>query len=181
MSELKTRRNVNRRMVLVMLLLAVSVVSSPSAASGAQPLAALVSDAGFDWMAGTWVTVTDRGDTIEVTYKWAVENHVVAVSYKASNGFAYSGLIFYKAAEGKIVHIGADNQGGFWEGTWDSDGRRAIMTFKNTKADGQLQQGAAANSWVDADTMKVQTYMLENGEMGNEPVVTQAYKRKRTT
>jgi hypothetical protein len=180
MSELKTKRNVNRSMILVTLLFTAFIVGQPSAALGAQPLAALVSEAGFDWMAGTWVTTTDRGDTIEVTYKWAVENHVVAVWYKASNGFVYSGLIFYKAAEGKIVHIGADNQGGFWEGTWDVDGRRAIMTFANTRADGQIQRGAAANSQIDTDTMKVETYLAQNGELDDEPMVTQTYTRKKT-
>ncbi len=103
------------------------------------------------------------------------------MEYKASNDFTYRGLIFYKATEGKIVHVGADNQGGVWEGSWDSDGQRAIMSFANTKADGQIQKGAAANSRIDADTMKVETYLLQNGELDDEPMVTMTYKRKKPT
>jgi hypothetical protein len=168
-------------MTFATLLLAALLVGSASPAFGAQHLGALISEGGFDWMAGTWVATSDQGVTIEVTYKWAVENHVISVEYKASNDFTYRGLIFYKATEGKIVHIGADNQGGVWEGVWDTDGRRAIMNFANTKADGQTQRGAAANSRVDADTMKVETYLVQNGEIGDEPVVTMTYKRKKST
>ena len=131
-------------------------------------------------MAGTWVTTSSRGVTVEVTYKWAIENHVISVEYKASNDFTYRGLIFYRASEGKIVHIGADNQGGVWEGNWETDGRRAIMNFANTKADGQSQKGAAASSRIDADTMKVETYLVQYGELSNEPAVTETYKRKKS-
>ena len=180
MNELRTRRTVaGSRTAIVILALATSLVGLSSSAFAAQPLAALVSEGGFDWMAGTWVATSSRGITVEVTYKWAIENHVISVEYKASNDFTYRGLIFYKATEGRIVHVGADNQGGVWEGIWDTDGQRAIMKFENTKADGQIQRGAAANSRVDADTMKVETYLFENGELSDEPMVTRTYKRKR--
>ena len=182
MNELRTKSiGTGSRMAIVTLVFAASSVGLSSPASGAQPLGTLISEGGFDWMAGTWVATSSRGVTIEVTYKWAIENHVISVEYKASNDFTYRGLIFYKATEGKIVHVGADNQGGVWEGTWDSDGQRAIMNFANTRADGQIQKGAATNSRVDADTMKVQTYLIQNDEMDDEPMVTMTYKRKKST
>ncbi len=180
MNELRTRGNgAGIRTTAVTFVLAALCLALTSPSSGAQKLGTLISEGGFDWMAGTWVATSSRGVTVEVTYKWAIENHVISVEYKASNDFTYRGLIFYKATEDKIVHIGADNQGGVWEGTWDSDGQRAIMNFANTKADGQIQKGAAANSRVDADTMKVQTYLIQNGEMDNEPMVTMTYNRKK--
>jgi len=182
MNELRTKSiGTSSRMIIVTLVSAALCVGLASPTSGAQPLGTLISEGGFDWMAGTWVATSSRGVTIEVTYKWAIENHVISVEYKASNDFSYRGLIFYKATEDKIVHIGADNQGGVWEGTWDSDGQRAIMNFANTKADGQIQKGAAANSRVDADTMKVQTYLVQYGEMDDEPMVTMTYNRKKST
>ena len=177
MNQLRTKMT---RTTAVALFLAALSVALSSPVFAAQPLGTLISEGGFDWMAGTWIATTDQGDTVEVTYKWAVERHVIAVHYKSSSGFDYHGLIFYRATEGKIVHVGADNQGGVWEGTWDSDGQRAIMNFVNTKADGQIQKGAAANSRVDADTMKVQTYLIQNGEMDDEPMVTMTYKRKKS-
>jgi hypothetical protein len=171
----------SKKLTTATLLFAALLISLASPVFGAQPLGTLISEGGFDWMAGTWVATSDQGVTIEVTYKWAVENHVISVEYKASNDFTYRGLIFYKATEDKIVHIGADNQGGAWEGVWSSNDQRAIMSFANTKADGQIQKGAAANSRVDADTMKVQTYLIQNGEMDDEPMVTMTYKRKKAT
>ncbi len=176
MNQLRIERTGVTAATLLFVALSMAL-SSPVFA--AQPLGALISEGGFDWMAGTWVATSSRGVTIEVTYKWSVENHVISVEYAASNDFTYRGLIFYKATEGKIVHVGADNQGGFWEGVWDTDGRRAIMNFANTKSDGQIQRGAAANSRVDADTMKVETYLVQNGEMDDEPMVTMTYKRKK--
>jgi hypothetical protein len=173
MNYLRTKELAASTLLLAALSLA---LSSPVFA--AQPLGALISEGGFDWMAGTWVATSSRGVTVEVTYKWAIKNHVISVEYKASNDFTYRGLIFYKATEGRIVHVGADNQGGFWEGVWDTDGRRAIMKFENTKADGEIQRGAAANSRVDANTMKVETYVKQNGEW-SDPMVTMTYKRKK--
>ncbi len=169
-----------RKLTVATLLLAALFIGLASPANGSQPLGDLISEGGFDWMAGTWVTTSSRGVTVEVTYKWAIENHVISVEYKASNDFTYRGLIFYRASEGKIVHIGADNQGGVWEGNWETDGRRAIMNFANTKADGQSQKGAAASSRIDADTMKVETYLVQYGELSNEPAVTETYKRKKS-
>ncbi len=174
MNHLKTRK-----LTAGTLLLTVLFTGLTSPANGAQPLGTLISEGGFDWMAGTWVATSSRGVTIEVTYKWAIENHVISVEYKASNDFTYRGLIFYKATEGKIVHIGADNLGSVWEGVWDTDGRRAIMNFANTKADGQTLKGAAANSRIDADTMKVEMYIVQYGELSDEPVETTTYKRKK--
>lgn len=168
-----------KQMTFATLLLAALLVGSASPVFGAQHLGALISEGGFDWMAGTWVATSDQGVTIEVTYKWAVENHVISVEYKASNDFTYRGLIFYKATEDKIVHIGADNLGGIWECTWDTDGRRAIMNFTNTTADGQILRGSAANSRIDADTKKVEMYLFQGGELGDKPVSTTTYKRKK--
>ncbi|MHC4074677.1 MAG: hypothetical protein ACYSWW_24175 [Planctomycetota bacterium] len=181
MNESRTRKiSAGTRTAVVTFVLATSLISLASPTSGVQKLGTLVSEGGFDWMAGTWVATSSRGVTVEVTYKWAIENHVISVEYKASNDFTYRGLIFYKATEGKIVHVGADNQGGFWEGVWDTDGRRAIMKFENTKADGEIQRGTAANSRVDANTMKVETYVKQNGEW-SDPMVTMTYKRKKPT
>ncbi len=182
MNELRTRRmGAVAAVAIATLVLAVSFVGLSSPAIGAQKLGTLISEADFDWMAGSWVTTTDQGDVIEVTYKWAANKHVVIVEYKASSGFTYHGLIFYKATENKIVHVGADNLGGVWEGTWDSDGRRAMMKFENARADGQIRRGAAANSRVDANTMKVEMYLVQNGQETDEPLATITYKRKKPT
>ena len=95
MNESRTRDNgVGIRTTAVTFALAALCVGLTSPASGVQKLGTLISEGGFDWMAGTWVTTTNQGDTIEVTYKWAVEKHVIGVEYKASSGFAYRGLIF---------------------------------------------------------------------------------------
>ena len=176
MNQLRTKRT---RTAVTALFLAALPVALSSPVFAAQPLGTLISEGGFDWMAGTWITTTDQGETIEVTYKWAVEKHVIAVHYKSSSGFDYHGLIFYRVTEDKIVHIGADNLGGVWEGTWDSDGRRAIMEFANTRANGEIRRGTAANSRVDADTMKVEMYLAQDIEPGDEPMATMTYKRKK--
>jgi hypothetical protein len=177
MNKLRTKSL--RVTTLALLLAALSVTLSPPA-FGAGRLGTLISESGFDWMAGTWVATPSQGPRIEVTYKWAIENHVVSVEYKASNGFAYSGFILYKSTEYKIVHVGADNQGGVWECNWDSDGRRAIMNFTNTTVDGRIRRGSAASSRIDADTMKVETYLMQNGQMDDEPIETMTYKRKKS-
>jgi len=176
MNQLRTK---STRATAATLLLAALSMAVPSPVYAAQPLGTLVSEGGFDWMAGTWITTTGQGETIEVTYKWAVEKHVIAVHYKSSSGFDYHGLIFYRATEDKIVHVGADNLGGVWEGTWDSDGRRAIMEFANTRANGDIRRGSAASSRFDAETMKVEMYLVQDIEPGDEPMATMTYKRKK--
>ena len=180
MNESRARRiGAGIRTAVVTFVLATLCVALTSPAFSAQPLGTLISDGGFDWMAGTWVATSSRGVTVEFTYKWAIENHVISVKYEFSNDFTYRGLIFYKATEDKIVHVGADSLGGVWEGVWDTDGPHAIMKFANTMADGEIQRGAAANSRIDADTMKVEMYLLQDGELDDEPMVTRTYRRKK--
>ena len=173
MSTVRTRQT---RMVLS--VVTVGLVAMASSA-GAQTMGDLLAQQGFSWMMGTWTTTSDDGQKAQLTFKWAIKDHVGGVEFTSGDGFKLAGIIFMKQAEEKVVMVAADNRGGVWQGEWGSDGYRAILKVENTKPYGETDRAAFAYSWVDKKTMKVEMYGLQqNGQMLSEPAETATFTRK---
>jgi hypothetical protein len=90
------------------------------------------------------------------------------------------GLIFYSPQEGKVMQVGADSRGGAVKGSWDADGDNLVATLDFAAADGKKGKIALVHTNIDAKTMKVAFYGVdESGERTAEPRGTMEYKRHR--
>ena len=161
------------------LLLATGLLIWTSAAVAQEKLGDLVEEAGFNWMIGRWTATTDDGQEIEMTYKWGLDRYLATVDFKMGE-YAYRGMIFYVPNEQKVVEVGVDNRGGTAKGTWDMEGEKAISKSERTQADGETMNSAMLHSKVDAETMKVAVYQIqETGEQADEPWATLQFKRQK--
>ncbi len=75
------------------LAVAAVLVILAAGASAQQKLGDLVTEGGFDWIAGKWVAETDEGQELQIIYKWELDKHLVTVHLKWPN-YEYRGLIF---------------------------------------------------------------------------------------
>lgn len=174
-----TTTKVNTSLTKMFLVLATGLLIWTSGAAAQEKLGDLVAEAGFDWMIGRWITTTDDGQEIEMSYRWGLDRHLATVDFKMGE-YAYHAMIFYDAAEQKIVEIGVDNRGGTAKGTWDMEGENALSKSDRRQADGQTMKAAMLNSKVDAKTMRVAVYAVDgSGERADEPWATLEFKRQK--
>lgn len=54
--------------------------------------------------------------------------------------------------------MGADNQGGLYNGTWSDDYSGASHSMENTKADGTREKTEMVHAKIDKDTMRITVY-----------------------
>ena len=163
-----------RMCVAVAALLALGLGS----AVAQQKLGDLVSEAGFDWMAGKWVAYSDEGTKIELEYKWALDKHAIMMDFKMGE-FRYQALAIYVASRQEVIHIGADNQGGTWKGAWDAEADAAVLRLEQTKVDGEVEKADVVHAKVDAKTMKVTMYGVDaSGYRALNPAAVLDFKRQ---
>jgi hypothetical protein len=160
------------------LMTAVLIVLSSSAAAQ-QSLRELVTDFGYDWLAGRWTTTTDEGAVIQLNYKWELNGHLMTVDFKMGE-YASRGMIFSVPDQEQATQVSVDNRGGRSKATWDGreDGT-LVSKSERVNADGEVQKSAAVYSKVDAKTIKIALYGLnEDGELNDEAWFTTEFKRK---
>lgn len=178
MSQLRAKgANISIRTILP--VMAVGLVVWASAAAAQESLGDLVSEAGFDWMIGRWVATTDDGSKIQAVYQWQLNKHLVSMYFKMGE-WEGRGMIFYSPREENVVQVGVDSMGGSNKGIWYPEGDRAVARLEYTQPNGQTGKMAIIHSKVDAETMKVVMYGVdESGQLADEPWGTLEYKRQR--
>ena len=165
-------RNVS---LAIVVLLAVCAVPAP----GQDKLGDLLYQGGYEWVLGKWVATTDEGARVEVEYKWGLDKHVILMDLKMGE-FKLHGMIMYVASKEEIIQVSADNRGGTWKGTWRDDYGEAVNRMEGTQANGQTMKAEVVYSKVDADTMKVAMYGVdEDGYRASEAWGTLNYKRQK--
>ena len=165
-------RNVS---LTIVVLLAVCAIPAPAQ----DKLGDLLYQGGYEWILGKWAATTDEGNQIELEYKWGLDKHVILVDFKMGD-FKLHGMIMYAASKEEITQVSADNKGGIWKGTWRDDYGEAVNRMEGTQADGETMKAELVHSKVDADTMKVAMYGVEDdGYRASEAWGTLNYKRQK--
>ncbi|HIJ53701.1 MAG TPA: hypothetical protein HPP66_11180 [Planctomycetes bacterium] len=177
MNERKTAKVKVGLSKTVFLLTAILLIWSGSAVAQ-QSLRDLAKEYGADWLAGRWTATTDEGATILLVYKWELDGHLLTVDLRMGE-YASRGMSFYVPGEEKAIEVGVDNRGGRTRGTWEPQDDRLVSKREHVDAEGKVRKSAAVYSKVDARTMKIALYGLdENGELNDEPWFTMDFKRK---
>lgn len=167
-----------RRIFLGMIVL---IVISTVPAVAQESLGDLVAQGGYDWLIGKWVATTDEGDQLVFEQKWTLDRHAIVVDFKMRD-FRLAGMIIFVPSREEVIQVGADNQGGTWEGTWRDEYGSAVHAMEHTRADGEIQKAEIVHTKVDADTMKAAMYGIEStGYRASEPWSTLTYKRQKGT
>jgi hypothetical protein len=162
---------------MIVVSVALLAVGGPMA-SAQQKLGDMVAESGYEWMAGRWVASTDQGQEIVYEQKWILDRHAGLVDLKMGD-FKYAGLIMLKPGSDEVVQLGADNKGGTWKGTWTEDYAGAVQRMEHTDPYGEVNKAEVVHSKVDADTMTVAMYGLDDsGSRNAESWGKLTYKRK---
>jgi hypothetical protein len=166
-----------RGVSLTMVVLA-AVCAAPLAAQ--QKLGDYVAQGGYDWVIGRWVATTDQGEKVEVRYDWVCDK-CAALAQTAMGGFKYEGMIMLSPTGGEVSEVGADNRGGIWKATWSEDSAGLVRRIELTGPTGEVRKVDVVHARVDADTITIALYPLDNsGSRNGEPWAKLSYKRQTT-
>ena len=169
------KRNVAR----IFLAAVVGLIIWSSAASAQESLASLMEQSGSEWIVGKWAGESPDGQKYAIEYKWELKPHVLSVHFKGFD-FEYHGIIFFNASEERVVQIGVDSRGGNGKGIWDAEYGRATMKSEHAGEYGEVSRMGFVYSNVDANTMKLELYGLdEYGALDDDPGTTLEFKRQK--
>ncbi|TSA55070.1 MAG: hypothetical protein D4R45_03080 [Planctomycetaceae bacterium] len=169
------KRNVAR----IFLAAVVGLIIWSSAASAQESLASLMEQSGSEWIVGKWAGESPDGQKYAIEYKWELKPHVLSVHFKGFD-FEYHGIIFFNASEERVVQIGVDSRGGNGKGIWDAEYGRATMKSEHAGEYGEVSRMGFVYSKVDAGTMKLELYGLdEYGALDDDPGTTLEFKRQK--
>ena len=131
-----------------------------------------------DWIVGRWAATTDDGTEIQLVYRWELEGHLLSVDFKMGE-YVSRGMIFFIPGEEKVIQVGVDNRGGRSKGTWEEQDGKLVSKSERIDADGNVQKSAAVFSKVDAKTIKIALYALDQyDELNDEPWGSLDFKRQ---
>lgn len=175
----KTTAKVKVSLSKTMFLVTAILIIWSNSTAAQQSLRDLTTEFGYDWLAGRWTTTTNEGAVIQLVYKWELNGHLMTVDFKMGE-YASRGMIFSVPDQQKATQVSVDNRGGRSKSTWDGreDGS-LISKSERVNAEGEVQKSAAVYSKVDAKTIKIALYGLnEDGELNDEPWFTTEFKRQ---
>ncbi|MBN1506468.1 MAG: hypothetical protein JW955_06460 [Sedimentisphaerales bacterium] len=165
------------RWTSVPLAMVVLVVASVAPLAAQERLGDLVAMGGYDWVIGRWAATTDHGEKAEFRYDWVCDKSAV-LAETTIGGFKYEGMIMLLPGGGEAVDVGADNRGGLWKGSWTEDPAGLVHRVEHVNAQGDVRKGDIIHNRIDANTISIAIYAVENGSRSAEPWVKMAYRRQ---
>jgi len=162
-----------KTLVLMTMLIAVG-----SIATGQESLKDIIEQEGFAWMIGQWKATTDDGTEMLLTYRWAVKGHAIVSNFKMGDNLS-QGIIYLVADEQQARQLTIDSRGRATPATWIAQDGKAISKTKMTDEYGQTTDVGFAFSKVDATTMNVEVYQLEDGELSDYSMFDIDFKKQK--
>ncbi len=162
-----------KSLVVMMLLAAMGTV-----AFGQESIKDIVEQEGLAWLVGQWKASTDDGTEILLTYRWAVKGHAIVSNFKMGDNSS-QGIIYFVADEQQVKQLTVDSRGQVVAATWEVRDGKAITKTKMTDEYGQATDVGFAYSKIDATTMNVAVYELENGELSDYSAFDIDFKKQK--
>jgi hypothetical protein len=156
-----TMNKATKSLILMTLLVAMGTV-----VTGQESLKDIVEQEGFAWMIGQWKATMDDGTEILLTYRWAVKGHAIVSNFKMGDSVS-QGIIYLVPDEEQARQLTVDSRGQAIPATWQVQDGKPIAKTKMIDEYGQATDVGFAFTKVDANTMNVKGYELENGELSD--------------
>ncbi len=160
------------------LVLAAMIVVTMGVVVGQESLKQAVEQEGFGWMVGSWKAATDDGQEILLGYQWAVKGHAVVTTFKMGDSSS-QGMIYFDAEQQQVRQFSVDSRGRATKATWEVQDGKAVAKTRMADEYGQTTDVGIAYSKVDATTMKVAVYGLEDGELSDYPWFEANFKKQK--
>jgi len=159
-------------------LLLLTLLSFTVTVHAQQTLGDRIIKAGTDWLIGEWEGTDDDGRTLQQTFSWDLDKHVVTSRSKTPR-WEIKGTTGWNPETDEAVYVGFSNRGGAVKGTWKEHEGSPMLKIKVVDQEGRSWSGAVVYKKKDASTMDVQIFGLDGGgDLEGAPQTTITYKKK---
>lgn len=142
-----------KHLILPLILLALAA----SARAQDATLSGKLSEAGAEWLVGSW-TGTDQNDQpVRLTYALELGGHAGSVHLQ-SDGLEMKGLIAVDASTDEIRQFGVTDVGAIMSGSWRDDGGGLVLEATWVMPSGSRYPRSYVYQRIDANRMKVVRY-----------------------
>ena len=161
----------------ITIAMALAVISACAANSRGQTK--LEGKVGLGRLIGNWVSTTDDGGTVDLSYRWGLNKHVVISRFEMAGRYSGFGLVYYDPTKGKIVHAGIDSVGGLGRGFWQISDDKAVWKLNYVGPNSERRKMGIVYTRSGAKTLKMEYFGLDdNGELAGEVQRTTEFQRK---
>jgi len=170
-----------KRMKKILTLLAITGLAFSHQVQAS--LADRIGENDVSWIIGTWVGEAD-GNSITLSYKWAVKDHVISSHFKGVNpqGDASESvsLIAVNPTTGEIEQTGYDDKGKKSTGKWGPKDGMPSVTLTSTSDTGEKGSMAVGFRRIDENNIELQIFQVDDsGVVGDFSIVDLEMKRKK--
>jgi hypothetical protein len=163
------------RLLIKTLLIPIFLCTSLLSVSQAS-FAEMLKENGIEWIIGTWKAEQDS-NTMELSYKWAVEGQVISTHLKMPNNESF-GVIGINPKTGKVEQSGFNNKGQKVTGEWMPWGDLPLVKIKVDSESGDSNHMAVAFRKIDDETIELQIISVdEDGTIGSSAEYTFEMKK----
>ena len=121
---------------------------------------------GIGWIIGSWSVERD-GNKLEISYKWAVKDHIISSHLKMPGveGFSVIGI---NPKSGDVEQSGFNSRGSKITGKWGPKGDMPMLKYTSINDADETQTAAVAFRKVDEKTIEVHIFSADDsGKVGD--------------
>ena len=121
---------------------------------------------GIGWIMGSWSVERD-GNKLELSYKWAVKDHIISSHLKMPGveGFSVIGI---NPKTGEVEQLGFNSRGSKITGKWSPKGDMPMLKHTSINDADETRTAAIAFRKVDEQTIEVHLFSVDDsGNVGD--------------
>ncbi len=151
-------------------------VSVGSFNANAKNLGEAVAEAGAEWIIGQWSAADNEG--VSVSFEWALDKHVILVSFSSGETKA-RGMITFRAAREEILYVSADNRGATGAGHWSLRDGHPTLFYEHFKQGGETIKAGFVHKRVDENTLTIEIHEInDTGDLASTLIAAHRFVRK---
>ncbi|RZO15345.1 MAG: hypothetical protein EVB09_07535 [Verrucomicrobiaceae bacterium] len=150
-----------KKLITLIIIASSSLIFNSQASLGER-----IEQDGIGWIIGSWSVERD-GNKLEISYKWAVKDHIISSHLKMPGveGFSVIGI---NPKSGDVEQSGFNSRGSKITGKWGPKGDMPMLKYTSINDADETQTAAVAFRKVDEKTIEVQIFSADDsGKVGD--------------
>ena len=150
-----------KKLITLIIIASSSLIFNSQASLGER-----IEQDGIGWIIGSWSVERD-GNKLEISYKWAVKDHIISSRLKMPGveGFSVIGI---NPKSGDVEQSGFNSRGSKITGKWGPKGDMPMLKYTSINDADETQTAAVAFRKVDEKTIEVQIFSADDsGKVGD--------------
>ena len=122
-------------------------------------LSDMIAEAQAEWLIKSWEGDVD-GSKVSLSFKWVIEDHVIASHFKGNNSESYS-LIAVNPESGEVEQTGYNKDGKKNTGSWGPKDEMPFLKITSKDGEGNSQTMGVGFRLIDKNNIELQIFNVD--------------------